>query len=92
MAKKQSKIEQVIALCSRKSGTTLADIMDKLSVTQVAASSLIGDARRKGVNIKSEKSAAGKYRYYVHGTDRGEKSPSNHDRRRTRAALGSGGD
>jgi hypothetical protein len=54
----QSKVESVIALCSRKAGTTIPDIAKKLSVSKVAAASLIGDARRKGVKVKHE---AGRY-------------------------------
>lgn len=53
MAKKQvikTKVDSVIALC--KTGTTLADISKKLRVSKVAAASLIGDARRKGVKVK----------------------------------------
>lgn len=61
----KTKVDAVIALCGRKSGCTLSNIMDKLSVTRAAAASLIGDARRKGIKLKYEKRAAGRNRYYV---------------------------
>jgi DNA-binding transcriptional regulator LsrR (DeoR family) len=47
-----TKVATVIALAQRKSGVTLEEISKKLKITKVAASSLIGDARRKGVRIK----------------------------------------
>ena len=50
--KPTSKVDAVIALASRKTGCTLAEISNKLHVSTTAASSLIADARRKGVKIK----------------------------------------
>lgn len=55
--KAQSKVDQVIALCAK--GVTLEEIMSALSISKPASSSLIADARRKGVDIKSERSPAG---------------------------------
>lgn len=64
MSKKptKSKVDSVIALARRKSGTTLAEIAQKLTVGKTAASSLIADARRKGVKIKFDVESG---RYYV---------------------------
>ena len=39
-------------MCERKEGCTLKNIVDKLSVSKVAAAWLIGDARAKGVKVK----------------------------------------
>jgi biotin operon repressor len=50
----KTKVSTVIQLCKRKSGTTLESIAKSLGVSKVAASSLIGDARRKGVKVKHE--------------------------------------
>jgi len=63
MAKKPtSKVDAVIALASRKSGVTFAEISKKLNVSTVAAGSLIGDARRKGAKIKYDVEGG---RYYL---------------------------
>jgi hypothetical protein len=59
-AKAPTKVGQVIALCERKSGCTIDDIVKELSVSKQAARSLIGDARRKGLNIKFD-AATGSY-------------------------------
>jgi hypothetical protein len=61
----KSKVDTVIALCKRKSGTTLPDIAKKLRVSKVAAASLIGDARRKGARLKCKADADGVNRYYA---------------------------
>jgi predicted transcriptional regulator len=50
----RSKVDTVSALCGRKTGTTISEIVKRLNVSAVAASSLIGDARRKGVKVKHE--------------------------------------
>ena len=55
--KAQSKVATVTEMVSK--GCTLQEIIDRLGVSKVAAQSLINDARRKGVEIKSEKSPAG---------------------------------
>jgi DNA-binding transcriptional regulator LsrR (DeoR family) len=68
MAKQQpakSKVDSVIALSSRKSGTTLKAIAERLKISLSAASSLVQDARRKGVKIKCEQRADGDSRYYL---------------------------
>lgn len=44
--------ETVVALCQRKSGASIPDIIKRLGVSKIAAASLIGDARRKGVKVK----------------------------------------
>jgi hypothetical protein len=59
------KVDSVIALCKRKAGTTIPDIAKKLSVSKIAAASLIGDARRKGERVKCKMDADGVGRYYV---------------------------
>ena len=61
----KTKVGTVIALCERKSGCTLADITTKLRVSEVAAASLIGDARRNGQRVKCESGADGVSRYYL---------------------------
>jgi hypothetical protein len=53
----QSKVARVTEMVSK--GCTLQEIVDRLGVSKVAAQSLIGDCRKKGVDIKSEKSPAG---------------------------------
>jgi hypothetical protein len=58
-AKAPTKVEQVIALCERKNGCTINDIVTELGVSRPAASSLIGDAKRKGRPVKVD---AGVYR------------------------------
>jgi len=50
--KATSKVETVISLAQRKRGCTLADIEKKLKVSSMAASSLIGDARRRGTKVR----------------------------------------
>ncbi len=55
-----TKVDTVIALVQRKSGCTVEAIMSKLEVGRVAALSLLGDARRKGVKLKRDD--AGRYR------------------------------
>ena len=68
MAKKstsKSKVDTVIALAQRKSGCTLAQIVSKLNVSATAASSLIGDARRKGTRLKCKADGDGVSRYYA---------------------------
>jgi DNA-binding transcriptional regulator LsrR (DeoR family) len=57
-----TKVQSVIDMCSRKSGTTLADIAAKLQISKAAASSLIADARAKGVKVKFDVEGG---RYYV---------------------------
>ena len=57
----QSKVDTVIALCERKGGCTLADII-KLGVSKTVAGSLIADARAKGVKVKFDDEGG---RYYV---------------------------
>lgn len=52
--KPTSKIATVIRLAQRKAGTTIADIVEKLGISKVAAASLVGDARRKGVKLKNK--------------------------------------
>jgi hypothetical protein len=47
-----SKVDQVKALCERSHGCKRNDIMAELNVTKVAATSLVGDLRRKGVDVK----------------------------------------
>jgi len=47
-----TKVETVIDLASRKAGVTLEQIAKQLKISNVAASSLISDARRKGVKVK----------------------------------------
>ena len=54
------KVDSVIALAQRKSGCTTEQIMSKLDVGKVAAQSLLGDARRKGLKLKRDD--AGRYR------------------------------
>ena len=49
-----TKIETVIKLAQRKSGCTVEAIMSKLDISKVAAQSLLGDARRKGVQLKRD--------------------------------------
>jgi hypothetical protein len=49
-----TKVQRVIEMCSRKDGATLDHISSALSISKAAASSLIGDARRAGKNIKRE--------------------------------------
>jgi DNA-binding transcriptional regulator LsrR (DeoR family) len=53
MSSKKSitKVATVITLAQRKSGVTLDQIAKQLKISSVAASSLIGDARRKGVKV-----------------------------------------
>jgi hypothetical protein len=58
--KPTSKVDTVIALAQRKAGCTTEQIMSKLNVGKVAALSLIGDARRKGVKLKRDD--GGRYR------------------------------
>ena len=65
MTKAKSKVDTVIALAKRKSGTTLDAIASKLRVSKVAAGSLIADARRKGKRVKCKMGADGVSRYYV---------------------------
>jgi hypothetical protein len=62
LAQPLSKVDTVIALASRKAGVTLAEISTKLYVNNVAAASLIADARRKGVKIKYDVESG---RYHV---------------------------
>jgi DNA-binding transcriptional regulator LsrR (DeoR family) len=50
--KQTTKVAATIALCQRKSGVTLEQISKQLKISSVAAASLIGDARRKGVKIR----------------------------------------
>jgi biotin operon repressor len=50
-AKKITKVATVIALCQRKSGVSLDQIAKQLKISKNAASSLIKDARRKGVKV-----------------------------------------
>jgi len=59
------KVEQVIALCERASGCTLADIKSKLGVTDAAAASLIGDVRRLRKSLKREKGKDGASAYHL---------------------------
>jgi hypothetical protein len=47
-----TKVSQVIALCERKSGCTLADIVERLKVSNHAAASLIADVRRQKKSLK----------------------------------------
>jgi hypothetical protein len=59
----KTKVDTVIALCERKGGCSLKDIMDKLGVSKVAAGSLIADARRaKGIKVKYDVESG---RYYA---------------------------
>ena len=57
-----TKVQTVIDMCSRKSGTTLAEIAVKLNIGKGAASSLVADARAKGVKVKFDVEGG---RYYV---------------------------
>ena len=50
-AQPMTKVASVVALAQRKDGVTLEQIAKQLKVSGVAAGSLIGDARRKGVKI-----------------------------------------
>lgn len=52
--KPTSKVSKVIALARREAGTTIPEIAKRLGVSTVAVSSLIADARRKGVKVKHE--------------------------------------
>ena len=56
-AKPQSKVSVVTEMVSK--GCTLDEIQQRLSVGKIAAASLIGDCRKRGLTIKSEKSPAG---------------------------------
>jgi DNA-binding transcriptional regulator LsrR (DeoR family) len=47
-----TKVETVIDLAQRKSGVTLQQIAQQLKISATAASSLIADARLRGVKIK----------------------------------------
>jgi hypothetical protein len=47
-----SKVDQVRALCERSEGCRLDDIISALGVSKMAASSLVGDLRRKGVDVQ----------------------------------------
>ena len=47
-----TKVQTVIDMCSRKSGATLDAVSKKLHINKSAASSLVADARRKGVKVK----------------------------------------
>jgi DNA-binding transcriptional regulator LsrR (DeoR family) len=47
-----TKVATVIALAQRKGGTTIEEISKKLKISSVAGSSLIADARRKGVKVR----------------------------------------
>jgi len=55
----KTKVDTVIALCKRKSGTTIVEIAKQLKVSKVAAASLLGDARRKGARVQFVKSKDG---------------------------------
>jgi len=57
--KKKSKVASVLVLCRKKSGTTLDAISKSLSVSRVAAASLIADAR-KNAKVRYEEG-----RYYA---------------------------
>ena len=46
-----SKVQRVRALCERAEGATLEQIVDELRVSKQAASSLIGDLRRKKIAV-----------------------------------------
>lgn len=52
--KPTSKVQRVLELCSRETGVALDEIMQELPVSRAAASSLIGDLRRKGKAVKFE--------------------------------------
>jgi hypothetical protein len=52
--KPTTKVDTVIALCKRKTGVSIFEITRRLSVSTVAASSLIADARRKGARLKNK--------------------------------------
>jgi biotin operon repressor len=52
--KPASKVQRVLNLCSTGAGCSLDEIMQELSVSRAAASSLIGDLRRKGKAVKFE--------------------------------------
>jgi hypothetical protein len=53
-AKKTTKVQQVIALCERDAGCSLADIVENLKVSKQAAASLLGDIRPKGIGLTRE--------------------------------------
>jgi hypothetical protein len=57
VAKPQSKVSVVTEMVSK--GCTLDEIQQRLSIGKIAAASLIGDCRKRGAMIKSEKSPAG---------------------------------
>jgi hypothetical protein len=46
-----TKVARVQALCERAEGATLEQIVDELQVSKQAASSLIGDLRRKKIAV-----------------------------------------
>lgn len=60
--KPTTKVQTVIDMCSKKSGTTMDDIAAKLRISRAAASSLVADARAKGVKVKFDVERG---RYYV---------------------------
>jgi predicted DNA-binding transcriptional regulator len=60
-----SKIDRVKALCERECGVRLLDIMRELNISKAAASSLIGDLRRKGVDVKLVKREDGEGIYKI---------------------------
>jgi hypothetical protein len=47
-----TKCERVRALCERECGVMLLDIVRELHVSKPAATSLIGDLRRKGIKVQ----------------------------------------
>jgi hypothetical protein len=52
-----TKVASVVVFAQRKDGVTLEQIVEQLQNSKSAASSLIGDARRKGIKIKFENGA-----------------------------------
>jgi DNA-binding transcriptional regulator LsrR (DeoR family) len=48
----KTKVATVQSLAARKRGVTIAEIAKTLRVSRVAASSLIADARAKGVKVR----------------------------------------
>ena len=56
------KVQTVIDMRSKKSGTTVGDIAAKLRISKVAAAELIADARAKGVKVKFDVEGG---RYYA---------------------------
>ena len=63
-AKPQSKVSVVTEMVSK--GCTLDEIQQRLSVGKIAAASLIGDCRKRGLTIKSETRAVRRFLFLRH--------------------------